>query len=748
MSTEPKTKPFTFLRHLREILSVPASGQDQMDIIVRLISEYMVTDVCSLYVLRQDDVLELYATQGLSRMAVHQTTLKIGEGVIGHIAQTQEPIRLSNAPTHDIFSYKPETNEDIFRAMAGVPLLKEGEVIGVLAVQNIMQRAYSDEDIELLETVALFLSAMLLGKQDVSLAKETVQNLKIMGISIHEGLVSGNVYIHEPYVRVTRFLADDIDAEHRRLAAALEQLRHSVDHLIENAASGLVNNDTKNIMETYKMFTHDKGWFRRLSAAVAQGLTAEAAVDRIRSETKAHLNNLDNPYMRERHHDFEDLANRLLRVLSGKPIQSHKDLPDKTILIASSMGPADLLEYDLRKICGIIVEEASQTAHVSILARSLSIPMVGRVPSIIQKVKNYQPILMDADKGAIRLNPTEDVIEFFQKTKETKNLLEAERAQMRDVPACSKDGVRAELMMNAGLSYDIPHLEASNADGIGLFRTELQLLMSSGHISFREQVTFFKNIFDKVGHKPIYFRTPDIGGDKIPSAMDSVQRYEHNPAMGFRAIRISMDRPALLRMQIRAMIYASEGRPLNIMLPMISDIYEVQASREMAFKELERCKKLGVTLPATFQIGIMLEVPAIAYRIQRLKGICDFISVGSNDLLQFLFAADRDNPRTSSRYDRLSPTALSFLKFIYDEAEIAGIPISLCGEMASKPLEAMTLMALGYRRLSIGAAQIPQIKMQMLKTDVGKLRLQLLPKLTSSERTLRKYIRSIVMEMT
>ena len=738
---ERSLKPLAFLRHLREILTLNASGQDRMDIIMRLISEYMVTDVCSLYICRSDNSLELYATHGLNKDAVHRTTLRIGEGVIGHIAAKKDPIRLTNAPAHEIFSYKPETNEDIFKAMAGVPILRDGEIIGVLAVQNIMQRDYSDDEIDLLETVSVFLSEMLLGEVDVEVQKELIPNLRLEGVSIYEGLVSGNVFLHRPYVKVKRFLADDTTHEHNRLKDAMHALKSSVDSLIEGAASGLVNNDTRNIMETYRMFTRDKGWFRKISAAIEQGLTAEAAVDRIRSETKAHLTTQSNPYMQQRYHDFEDLANRLLRLLSGKPLHNKEDLPAKTILIAQSMGPADLLEYDLSKIRGIIIEEASQTAHVSILARSLSIPMVGRTKEILKYAENYQPILMDADPGVVRLNPDPDIIESFKQHKETRMMLDSERSDMRDRPAISQDNISVSLMMNAGLTYDLPHLEASGAEGIGLFRTELQLLMASNNISFDEQVSFYKTVFDKVGDKSICFRTPDIGGDKVTVDMALSQRHEHNPAMGFRALRISMERPALLRIQIRALIVAAEGRPLNIMFPMISDVFEFQAAKEAGIKEIERMKRLGQIVPSEIRFGLMLEVPAMAFRIRQLSGICDFISVGSNDLLQFYFAADRDNPKTSSRYDRLSPAALSLLKFIVDEANSIDMPISVCGEMAGKPQEAMTLIALGYRNFSIGASQIPQIKMQLQKTNIHALRTVLLPELNSKERTLRKFIR-------
>ena len=739
-------KPLIFLRRLREILSLPASGQDQLDMIVRMIAEYMVTDVCSLYILRQDDVLELFATEGLNRSAIHHTILHLGEGVIGHIAQQKEPLSLSDAPSHPYFSYKPETGEDVYKAMAGVPIFKEGEVIGVLAVQNIMQRSYSEEDIDMLETVAMFIAEMLLGKQDLKPKNQPQSNVRITGVSIYEGMVSGNIFIHEPYVRVTKFLADDINAEHIRLQNAIEMLRKSVDNLIENATSGLMSNDTRNIMETYRMFTRDKGWFRKISAVVAQGLTAEAAVDRIRSETKAHMNKMDNVYMRERYHDFEDLANRLLRLLAGKASHNNDDLPPKTILVARSMGPADLLEYDLKKIRGLIVEEASQTAHVSILARSLSIPMVGRTKGITKIVQNYQPALVDADRGIIRVNPDKDIMATFQTYKETRILLESELKQMRDCPAISKDNITMELMMNAGLTYDLPHLDASGAEGIGLFRTELQILMANNNIAFSDQVEFYKNVFDKAGHKPIYFRTPDIGGDKIPAALEMAQRHEHNPAMGFRAIRISHDRPALLRLQVRSMIMAASGRSLNIMFPMISDVFEFKQARETVFQEMERIKKFGGIVPEKLRLGIMLEVPAMAFRITQLIGICDFISVGSNDLLQFYFAADRDNPSTSSRYDRLSPTALSFLKFIADQAKAANIPLRICGEMAGKPLEAVTLMALGYHKLSIGASQIPQVKLQLQKTDIARLRTILLPELGRDTQSLRKFIKKTLSE--
>ena len=734
--------PLKLLRHLRQVIASPIPVQDCLNIFVRLIAEYMTADVCSLYIARHDNILELYATQGLNPQAVHKTTLKVGEGIIGHTAKSKESLAISDAPSHEYFSYKPETGEDLYNSMAAVPLLRNNRAVGVLAVQNIMHRIYNEDELEILETVAMLLTQMLSGTTDFDAIATTSQSIDISGISIYEGMVSGNIFLHEPYVKVTKLLADDLEYEHERLQNAVEKLRSSVDNLVEGAVTGLISNDTRDIMETYRMFTRDKGWFRKMSAAVAQGLTAEAAVERIRAETRAHLSNLENHYMRDRYHDFEDLANRLLRLLSGKPLHNSNDLPEKSILIARSMGPADLLEYDLSRIRGLVIEEASQTAHVSILARSLSIPMIGRAEGVFDTARNYQPALLDADSGILRINPTAELLETFRNYKENRILLESERSEMRDCPAVSKDGIQVDLMMNAGLTYDLPHLEASGASGIGLLRTELQLLLSGGDITFDEQVRFYKQVFERAGDKPVYFRTLDVGGDKVPANM--AHPYEENPALGFRAIRISSERPALLRLQIRAMIMASGKRPLNIMFPMIADIFEFDIARQATHTEMHRMQKLGYDIPETLRLGIMLEVPSAVFRIRQLKGICDFISVGSNDLLQFYFAADRDNPKTSSRYDRLSPASLSFLKFILDEANATGIPIRICGEMAGKPVEAMALIALGYRNFSMGAAQIPQIKLRLRHVDIENLRTHLLPELNSSNNTLRNFIKQII----
>ena len=602
---EQEKESLSLLHHLRKIAASPLYGRERLDMIVRLIADSMTADVCSIYILRTDNFLELYATEGLNKTAIHRTLLKVGEGIIGWCAQDKHSISIADAPRHERFAYRPETDEDSFHSMLCVPLLKNHKTVGVLALQNTMRRQYTKNEIELMEIIAMIVTEMLNGTSEfLHLNEQTKKTNHFTGICIYEGMVSGNIYFHEPFVRVTRFIADNIEAEHCRLREATDTLRSEVDSLISGAVTGL-QSETKEILETYRLFSRDKGWFRRISETIEQGFTAEAAVDHVRSETIHKMQSMSDNYLRERYHDFEDLANRLLRLLSGKPLNKSEDMPDNTIIIAKSMGPAELLEYNLKNVKGLIIEEASQTSHVSILARSLGIPSVGRCKGIYDNAKNYHPILLDANHGKVLTDPDKNMIDNFNQAIKHYNITLQSSDSDNQSPCYTADNTLITLYANAGLSYDLHHIKNKNPDGIGLFRTELQLLMSAGNISHQEQTDFYKHAFDVTGDKPIYFRTFDIGGDKMPVYLKHDIK-EDNPALGLRGIRIGVDRPAILRLQMRAFLKACETKPLNVFFPMITTLNEFITAKNICLKEYKRFEKLNYPLPSKMQFGTQL----------------------------------------------------------------------------------------------------------------------------------------------
>ncbi|MCP1336137.1 phosphoenolpyruvate--protein phosphotransferase [Futiania mangrovi] len=734
------TGPRVLLRRLREVMAQPASAQVRLDRIVKIIAADMVAEVCSIYLKRQPQVLELFATEGLNPDAVHKTTMRVGEGLIGDIAANAAALNLADAQASPKFAYKPETGEDPYQSLMGVPILRDGRVLGVLAVQNQTRRHYTDEEVEALETVAMVVAEMVTGDliDPASLSGEEgrIGPRLVKGLALCDGVAIGTAVLHEPRVEVHSLIAEDPEAERMRLLRAVDELRASLEELFARAELGAMKGEHREILETYLMFAEDKGWLRRMTEAVEQGLTAEAAAERVHNETRARMLRQTDPYLRERLHDLDDLTNRLLRKLVGEETAAVYALPDDAVVIARAMGPAELLDYPRDKLAGVVLEDGSPTAHVTILARALDIPMVGRVGEMADLLRTGDPVIVDGEAGEIHLRPAPDVLEAFRAKTKLRAQRRAAFARARTLPPVTRDGVRIALNMNAGLPFDLPHLAETNADGIGLFRTELQYMIGSEMPRLNAQSAFYREVLDTAGDKPVVFRTLDLGGDKLlPYGR---QLHEDNPALGWRAIRMALDRPALLRYQIRALLEAAGGRALWLMFPMVADVTEFDAARALVDHELGRLDRFGKPRPADLKVGAMLEVPSLAMRIRAMAGRADFISVGSNDLLQFYFAADRGNPRLAGRYERLSPAALGLLRHIVTEAEAAGIPVSLCGEMAGRPLEAMALVALGFRALSMPAAAIGPVKLMVRSLTIATAERFILDRLTSPAATIRR----------
>jgi phosphotransferase system enzyme I (PtsP) len=720
--------PRVLLRRLREIMAEQTSAQNRLNKLVLVIAANMVAEVCSIYLRRAGGVLELFATEGLSATAVHNTRLNRGEGLVGYIIENATPLNLTDAQAHPKFSYRPETSEDAYKSFLGVPIVRGEQVIGVLTVQNLTARHYDEEEVEALLTVAMVLAEVVaqgglydLGElEDITLS--STRPLHCKGEAIADGLAIGPIFLHEPRVKIERMIADEPVAELQRLEPALLELRASVDAMLSSSELHL-SGETREVIEAYRLFANDQGWRQRLRDAVRSGLTAEAAVERVQDETRARMNRTSDPFLRERLHDFDDLARRLVRhlVRAGSPWENQSPLAG-SIILARSMGPAELLDYGNSNIAGLVVEEASQNSHIAIVARSLDLPFVGGVDGIADAARTVDTVIVDGETGDIHLRPTADMVAAFRAKQALRAQRFAQFVALREEEAITRDGVRVRLNMNAGLLVDLPHLVESGADGIGLFRTELQFLVGAAMPALRDQVIFYRKVFEAAGKKPVVFRTLDLGGDKVPSYGRRVR--EANPALGWRAIRVALDRPALLRYQVRALITAAEGRHLRLLFPMISEVSEFERARTLIDQELDRALRKGVQLPEQVDVGSMVEVPSLLFEIDQIMSLADFISVGSNDLLQFLFAADRSNPAVSHRYDALSPAVLNLVRHLVGAAERAGCTreISVCGEMAGKPLEAMVLIGLGLTSLSMQATSIGPIKMLVRSLDTRTLR--------------------------
>jgi phosphotransferase system enzyme I (PtsP) len=620
--------PRVLLRRLREVMAEPVSAQDRLDKIVILIAANMVAEVCSVYVMRGDGDLELYATEGLNPEAVHLTTMRAGEGLVGLIAATAEPLALSDAQTHPSFSYKPETGEEIYHAFLGVPLLRAGNTLGVLVVQNRTRRTYAEEEIEALETTAMVLAEMLASGELQALAPAGLpsalrQPLHQRGVPLSDGVGLGYVVLHEPRVVIKNLIAENVEAEVARLEAAIAEVRTSIDELIEHGDIAH-HGEHREVLETFRMFAHDQGWLRRMREAVISGLTAEAAVERVQSDTRARMLRQTDPYLRDRLHDLDDLANRLLHRLVGRNLVAERaSLPENAILVARSMGPAVLLDYDRSRLRGLVLEEGGPTSHIAIVARALGIAAIGEVANVTALVEPGDAIIVDGSVGDVQIRPRPDVEAAYAEKARLRARRQAQYRRLRNVTPVTADGIDVTLQMNAGLVVDLPHLEETGASGVGLFRTELQFMVAERMPAASEQQALYRAVMAAAGDQPVTFRTLDIGGDKILPYMQSVE--EENPALGWRAIRIGLDRPGLLRAQVRALLKASDGRKLRIMFPMIATCDEFARAKALVDRESAYLQRHGYTLPADLQLGVMLEVPSLLFQIEEICAAADFI---------------------------------------------------------------------------------------------------------------------------
>lgn len=710
------------LRRMREVVADAPSAQARLDQLTHLIAAHIVADVCSIYLRRLDDELELFSTEGLKKEAVHQTRLRWGQGLVGVVAATQAPLVTAEAPLHPSFVYKPETGEDPLHSFLGVPLIRSGKVLGVLVLQNKASRRYSDEEIEAAQAVALLLaeiaaSGELLGNEDTAAVDVVLRRPdRIAATGLVPGVALGRACFHEPPLGPHRIFAADKAVEVQRLEEGLQKLRKSVDDLLaDEALSGV----SRELLETYRLFAYDRGWKERLRNVVFSGLTAEAAVERVKAENRARLSQARDPYLRERLHDLDDLAHRLLRHLNGDAEVRPRILAGPSIIVARAMGPADLLEYDRGDLKGLVLVEGSATSHVAIVARALEIPMVSGAEGALERIFENDELAVDGTSGEVHVRPGPDVLNAFRVKRELLSERQALFARERDLPSETKDGRRIDILMNAGLALDMPHLHATGAAGVGLFRTELQFLIGRHLPRAMTQERLYREVLDAAAGKPVVFRTADLGGDKSAAYMKRAR--EANPAMGWRGLRLAIDRPGLLRPQLRALLGAASGRTLDLMFPMVTFASEIDAARALLEKELNILKRRGRTPPAAIRIGAMIETPAAAWRAEEIAARVDFLSIGGNDLAQFYFAADRDADWADSRFDPIDPGFLTFVRDILARTAPLARPLAYCGEQAADPLMAAALIGLGVTRFSLPATAVGGFRRLVRSLDAGAL---------------------------
>ena len=721
MAQATETESRKLLSRLQGVMADASAGQERLDRITHLIADSMASEVCSIYLLRDADTLELCATQGLAPEAVHVTRMRIGEGLVGRVARSAQPINTANAPAERGFRYMPETGEERYTSFLGVPVQRLGERLGVLVVQSREARTFSDDEVYALEVVAMVLAEMTeLGAfigEGAALAERHKSQVMFRGTCVQEGTAMGHVWLHEPRVVVTNLVCEDPEAELARLHQAVDRLRLDIDDMLTRAP--LAEGEQREVLEAYRMFAHSRGWMRRMEEDIARGLSAEAAVEKEQSSARARMDTVPDAYLRDRLHDLDDLSNRLLRRLTGQGKVSGADLPADPVLVARNIGPAELLDYG-RRLRGVVLEEGSVGSHAAIVARALAIPLVIHAGKITTEALNGDAILVDGDQGIVHLRPEENVASAFRDKLAMQAEAQERYASIRDKPAEALCGTVISLQMNAGLMADLPSLPTSGAEGVGLFRTELQFLTRNKVPQRGELAALYARVMDAAGGKRVVFRTLDIGSDKVLPYMKKTE--EPNPALGWRAIRVGLDKPGVMRMQLQALIRAAAGRPLTVMFPFVAQFEEFTAARDHLMRQMDREASLGHVLPERLEIGAMLETPSLAFAPRQFFESCNFISIGGNDLKQFFFAADRENELVRRRYDTLNVSYLTFLEQIVHRCGDTDTPLSFCGEDAGRPIEALCFAAMGLRALSMRPASIGPVKSLLRRVDLREAR--------------------------
>ena len=721
MSDQSDSESRKLLGRLRDAMASDIAGQARLDRITQLIADSMGSEVCSIYLFRDAETLELCATEGLNPEAVHQTRMRLGEGLVGRVARRGQVVNTADAPSAKGFRYMPETGEEIYSSFLGVPVQRLGEKLGVLVVQSKKAREFSEDEVYALEVVAMVLAEMTeLGAfvgEGAALSARHQQSVMVRGTTGQEGAAQGHVWLHEPRVVVTNPIADDPHRERERLHQAAEELRVGVDKMLAASAGG--DKEQLKVLEAYRMFANSKGWMRRMEEDISRGLSAEAAVEKEQSTARARMEQVQDAYLRERLSDLDDLSNRMLRILTGQGAETGAEIPDDPILIARNIGPAELLEYG-RKLKGIVLEEGSVGSHAAIVARALAIPLVVHATRITTEALNGDHIMVDGDQGLVHLRPDDTVVSAFREKIAMQAQAQERYASIKDKPATTLCGKTINLHMNAGLMADLPSLEGSGAEGVGLFRTELQFLVRNQMPKRTELVEIYARVMDAAKGKRVVFRTLDIGSDKVLPYMKPND--EPNPALGWRAIRVGLDKPGVMRMQLQALLRAAKGRPMTIMFPFVAQFDEYTRSRAEVDKAIAREKRLGHVLPEHVEIGAMLETPSLAFAPPKFFQEVDFLSIGGNDLKQFFFAADRENERVRRRYDTLNVSFLTFIERIVERCAVSNTPLSFCGEDAGRPVEALCLAAIGLQTLSMRPASIGPVKSLLRRSNLDEVR--------------------------
>ncbi len=714
-------------RIVQDVNSAP-NLQSALDILVSSVRSSMGTEVCSIYLLDEtSNRYVLMATEGLNTEAIGHVSLGLTEGLVGQVGLREEPLNLDDAASHPKFRYLPETGEERYNSFLGVPIMHRRKILGVLVVQQQDKRRFDAAEEAFLVTVSAQLSGVVAHAKVVG-GLDTLRGNKASAVSVFKGVPGapgvalGRVLIIYPPADLDSIpdrLCEDVGQELERFQVAVAAVRVSIQELDRKMAASLMAEE-RALFEVYLRMLDDQGLIGEIIARIRAGNWAQGALREVIKEHVQTFKTMDDPYLRERMADIKDLGLRILAQLQKQQNVRELAVQDNTILVGEEIPTSVLVEQPLEKIAGICTVQGSSNAHMAIVARALGIPTVVGVSELPVTTLDDTEVVVDGYQGRLYINPNKQLRKRYKDIIRDEKQYSAGLEAYCDLPAQTPDGHRLSIYVNTGLMVDVARSKDRGAEGVGLYRSEIPFMMRERFPSEEEQRAIYRYQLESFAPRPVTMRTLDIGGDKD---LPYFPIEEDNPALGWRGIRVTLDHPELFMVQVRAMLKASIGlNNLQIMLPMVSSVFEIEEAQHLIHRALlEVEEELQQSLPYP-RIGIMVEVPAAMLQVVDMAQLVDFVSVGSNDLTQYLLAVDRNNPRVADIYNPYHPAILRSIKHVVDQVHAVGKPVGICGEMAGDPCTATLLLAMGFDSLSMSSSNLLRIKKLICEMPLARAR--------------------------
>ena len=716
--------------------------QETLDNIVNLVAKRMRVDVCSIYLLEEDgETLRLKASKGLSRGAVGKVSMKTWEGLTGLVVEQKGVVAIENAPDHPRFKYFRETHEEKFHSFLGLPLFERKTPVGVIVIQTREVRAFTALEISTLSTIAYQISSIVINaklldsimmkEEERAIFERELERMKsfgparedrgfarkkgrkrtrmLSGTPIMPGFCWGKIYILNRRESLNSLDLEELrpaGEERDRFLQALEKVRIQTIYMEKRVAQTLSKEDAA-IFHTHLMILEDRGFINRIMELIEKEHGAARSVKEVVDHYTEAFARMDDPYLRQRSVDMEDIGRRIIDALDGGGQRSN-ELREKRIVVASEIFPSDLAILDHSNILGILTEKGDVNSHAAIMAKSLGIPSILGIDGLMRHLGQRDEIIVDGASGHVYLNPDDKVKAEYERLQNDFAVKQRQLEKLKELPAETRDGHRVHLRANIGLLADISPALAKGAEGVGLYRSEFPYMSRHSFPDRMEQYRLYREIIEGFAPLPVNFRTLDIGGDKGLPYFPHPR--EDNPFMGWRSIRVSLDRQDIFREQLAAIFLASHHGKASVMFPLISSVDEIREAKDILSSVKEGLLREGKEFDANMQVGIMVELPAAVHIAEILIREVDYFSIGTNDLIQYTLAADRNNPKVKRYFDPYHPAVLNSIKHVVDVANRAGKPVSICGEMAADPINALLLMGMGIIEFSISAPSIPVVK--------------------------------------